>query len=530
MSSATTISVENAGGTPEVNPWLIGVVVSLAAFMEVLDTSIANVALPHIAGNLGASNDESTWVLTSYLVSNAIVLPISGFLVSLVGRKRFFLDLHRLLHRQLVPVWVGAESRPSASLPRAPRRLRGRTAADDASNSRGYVPARETRIGFRSIWRHGHLRSGNRPDSRGMAHRQLFLALDFLYQRTCRNSCGHPRFPTGQGSALLDPGEGPDDKFRFRRVRHLAIAVGALQVALDKGQEDDWFGSHFITALLIIAAVGLISLVIWEWFHNEPIVDVHLFKNFNFMSCSLMFFVVGVVLFSSTVLLPQFLQTLMGYTAQKAGMVLSVAAILLLILLQVVGHLTTRFQARHILAFGWITLALGMYVSCKRIDLLISFGDATWLRIMQYLPVGFLFVPLTMAGYVGMPKNKTNAAAGLMNFMRNMGQSVGTSAVTTLIARRSQYHQSVLAAYTRSPQFNAAVAELTTRLSHAGFDLYSAQQAALSKMYEVLNTQAQALSYVDVYWLLAVTAALMFLLCFLLEKNKPGGSGEIQVH
>ena len=149
---------------------------------------------------------------------------------------------------------------------------------------------------------------------------------------------------------------------------------------------------------------------------------------------------------------------------------------------------------------------------------------------MQYLPVGFLFVPLTMAGYVGVPKNKTNAAAGLMNFMRNMGQSVGTSAVTTLIARRSQYHQSILAAYTRSPQFSAAVSELTTRLSHAGFDLYSAQQAALSKMYEVLNTQAQALSYVDVYWLLAVTAALMFLLCFLLEKNKPGGSGEIQAH
>jgi DHA2 family multidrug resistance protein len=135
-----------------------------------------------------------------------------------------------------------------------------------------------------------------------------------------------------------------------------------------------------------------------------------------------------------------------------------------------------------------------------------------------------------MTDYVGVPKNKTNAAAGLMNFMRNIGQSVGTSGVTTLIARRSQYHQSVLAAYTRSPQFNAAVAELTTRLSHAGFDLYSAKQAAFAKMYAALNAQAQVLSYVDVYWLLAVTAALMFLLCFLLEKNEPGSSGEIQVH
>ena len=282
--------------------------------------------------------------------------------------------------------------------------------------------------------------------------------------------------------------------------------------------------------LLIIAAVGLVSLVIWEWFHKEPIADVHLFRSFNFMSSSLMFFVVGVVLFSSTVLLPQFLQTLMSYTAQKAGMVLSVAAILLLILLQIVGRLTTRFQARQIMAFGWITLALGMYVTCKRIDLLITFGGAVWLRILQYLPVGFLFVPLTMAGYVGVPKSKTNAAAGLMNFMRNIGQSVGTSAVTTLIARRSQYHQSVLAAYTRSPQFNTAVGELTTRLSHAGFDLYSAQRAAFVKLYDTLNTQAQALSYVDVYWLLAMTSVLMFLLCLLLEKNEPRASGKIQMH
>jgi DHA2 family multidrug resistance protein len=243
-----------------------------------------------------------------------------------------------------------------------------------------------------------------------------------------------------------------------------------------------------------------------------------------------MFFVLGVVLFSSTVLLPQFLQTLMGYTAEKAGMVLSVAAILLLILLQFVGRLTTRFQARHILAFGWITLALGMYLTCKRIDLFISFGAATWLRILQYLPVGFLFVPLTMAGYVGLPREKTNAAAGLMNFMRNIGQSVGTSAVTTLIARRSQYHQSVLAVYTRSPYFDAAVADLASRLSRAGFDLPSARHMAAARLYGMLNAQAQALSYLDVYWLLAMISVVMFFLCFFLAKNKLRASGEVQMH
>jgi MFS transporter, DHA2 family, multidrug resistance protein len=530
MSSAATISVENTSGTPEVNPWLIGVVVSLAAFMEVLDTSIANVALPHIAGNLGASNDESTWVLTSYLVSNAIVLPISGFLVGLLGRRRFFLIC--ITFFTVSSFLCGLA--PSLGLLLLFRVLQGAFGG-------GLQPMTQA-----------ILADTFPPEKRGLAFA--------LYGVTaiCAPAIGptlggwltdnyswrwifYINVPVGVLAVILvsqlvkDPHylvreKGRKASFDFVGFGILAIAVGALQVALDKGQEDDWLGSHFITTLLIIAAVGLISLVIWEWVHKEPIVDVHLFKIFNFMSSSLMFFILGIVLFSSTVLLPQFLQTLMGYTAQKAGMVLSVAAILLLILLQIVGRLTTRFQARHILAFGWITLALGMYVTCKRIDLLITFGGATWLRIVQYLPVGFLFVPLTMAGYVGVPRNKTNAAAGLMNFMRNIGQSVGTSAVTTLIARRSQYHQSILAAYPRSPQFNATVAELTTRLSHAGFDLYSAQQAALAKMYDALNTQAQALSYVDVYWLLAVTSALMFLLCFLLEKNEPGASGEVQVH
>jgi len=251
---------------------------------------------------------------------------------------------------------------------------------------------------------------------------------------------------------------------------------------------------------------------------------------FNFASCSLMMFVLGIVLFSSTVLLPQLLQTLMGYTAETAGMVLSGAAILLLFLMPVVGRLSARFQARYLLAFGWITLAMAMYLTCKRIDLLISFRAAALLRVWQYLPIGFLFVPLTMAAYVGLPESKSNAAAGLINFMRNIGQSVGTSAVTTLLARRGQYHQSVLAEYTGSPRFNATVAGLTNRLTHVGLSPYSAHQQALARMYNLVITQAQALSYVEIYWLLAATSAVMFLLCFLLAKNEPGKGGNVAVH
>ena len=527
---STAITAEQANWMPKVNPWLIGVVVSLAAFMEVLDTSIANVALPHIAGSLGASNDESTWVLTSYLVSNAVVLPISGFLVGWLGRKRFFLTCIALFTVSSFMCGLA----PSLGLLLFFRVLQGAFGG-------GLQPMTQA-----------ILADTFPPEKRGLAFALYGITV------VCAPAIGptlggwitdnyswrwifYINVPVGILAVLLvsqlvqDPPYLSSIKKSAARFDYigfglLAIGVGALQVALDKGQEDDWFGSRFITTLIVIAAVGLISMVIWEWFHKEPVVDVRLFKLFNFGSCSLMMFVLGIVLFSSTVLLPQFLQTLMGYTAEAAGMVLSGAAILLVFLLPVVGRLAARFQARHLLAFGWITLAMAMYLTCKRMDLLISFRAAAWLRVWQYLPVGFLFVPLTMAAYVGLPQGKSNAAAGLINFVRNIGQSVGTSAVTTLIARRSQYHQSVLAEYTRSHRFNAAVEGLTTRLMHVGLSMHSAHEQALARMYGLVMQQAQALSYVDVYWLLAVTSVLMFLLCFLLQKNKPGAAGGVAMH
>src|SRR4029077_6824234 len=529
MSTATSITAEQAGSPPNVNPWLIRVVVSMAAFMEVLDISIANVALPHIAGNLGQSNDESTWVLTSYLVSNAVVLPISGFLVGWLGRKRFFMTC--ILFFTASSFLCGLA--PSLGFLLLFRVLQGAFGG-------GLQPMTQA-----------ILADTFPPEKRGLAFALYGVSI------VCAPAIGptlggwitdsyswrwifYINVPVGILAVFLvsqlieDPPyltRLKDTVARFDYIGFglLAVGVGALQVALDKGQEDDWFGSRFITTLIILAAVGLVSLVIWEWRHKEPIVDVRLFKGFNFASCNLMMFVLGAVLFSSTVLLPQFLQTLMGYTAQKAGLVISMAAILLVFLLPLVGRLAGHFQARHLLAFGWIALAVSMYFSCKHIDLLIRFRAAASMRIWQYLPVGFLFVPLTMAAYVGLPESKNNAAAGLINFTRNIGQSVGTSAVTTLLARRGQYHQSVLAEYTRSHRFDVAVAGLTSRLTHVGLSMHSAQQQALARMYSMVMTQAQALSYVDIYWLLSSTSALMFLLCFLLAKNQPGKGGNVAV-
>ena len=515
---------------PKGNPWIIAVAVSLAAFMEVLDTSIANVALPHIAGNLGASNDESTWVLTSYLVSNAIVLPISGWLVGWLGRKRFFLTCI---------VFFTVSSFLCGIAPRLGLLLLFRVL--QGAFGGGLQPMAQAILGDTFP-----------PEKRGLAFA--------LYGITaiCAPAIGptlggwitdsyswrwvfYINVPVGALALLLvyrlveDPPYLARTKknlsgFDFIGFSLLTVGVGALQIALDKGQEDDWFGSHFITTLVIIAVAGLVTLIIWEWFHKEPIVDVRLFKNFNFATSSLMFLMLGMALFSSTVLMPQLLQTLMGYSAQKAGMVLSAGALVVLVVLPLVGKLTTRFQARYLIAFGWITLATSMYASSKQIDLLMSFRSATLLRIWQYIPVAFLFVPLTLAGYVGLSAEKTNAAAGLMNFMRNIGQSVGTSAVTTLIARRSQYHQSVLAEYTGSGRFRNALAALSMGLTRVGLSAHTAQQQALGRLYALLQSQAAVLSYVDAYWLLSMCSALMFVSSFLLKKNEPGTGGKVSVH
>jgi DHA2 family multidrug resistance protein len=515
---------------PKVNPWIITGAVSLAAFMEVLDTSIANVALPHIAGGLAASNDESTWVLTSYLVSNAIVLPLSGWLVASLGRKRFFLIC--IMFFTISSFLCGIA--PSLGFLLLFRVMQGAFGG-------GLQPMAQSILG-----------DSFAPEKRGLAFS--------LYGITtiCAPAIGptlggwitdnyswrwifYINVPVGIVALLLvsqlveDPPyiarlKARLSGFDFIGFSLLTVGVGALQIVLDKGQEDDWFGSHFITTLVVIAVAGLVSLVLWEWFQKEPIVDVRLFKNFNVATTNLMFLMLGAALFSSTVLMPQLLQTLMGYTAQKAGMVLSAGALVVLVVLPMVGKLTTRFQARHIIAFGWIGLAVAMYISSKQVDLLMSFRSATLLRVWQYIPVAFLFVPLTLAGYVGLAPEKTNAAAGLMNFFRNMGQSVGTSAVTTLIARRSQYHQSVLVEYTASARFQASITALTMRLTRAGVSAHTAQQQAMGRLYALVQSQAAVLSYVDMYWLLAMASVIMFVASFLLKRNEPGKGAKVSVH
>ena len=516
---------------PRVNPWLIAVVVAMAAFMEVLDTSIANVALPYLAGGLGASNDQSTWVLTSYLVSNAVVLPISGWFAGVFGRKRFF----------MVCLTIFTVS----------------------SLLCGFAPSLGTLILFRVFQGAGGgglqplaqaiLADSFPPEKRGLAF--ALYGITAVIAPTIGPTLGgwitdnyswrwifFINLPIGILVLFLvfrlleDPPwvkrvKGGGVRIDYIGIGLLALGIGALQVVLDKGQEDDWFGSHFIATLAIIAAVCLLSLVIWEWFHKTPIIDIHLFKNVNFLGANVMMFVLGIMLFSSLVMMPQFLQTLVGYTAESAGLVLSGGGAILLFLMPVAGTLASKVQARYLIAFGWLTLSLAMYYSTQHLDLGISFGEASWMRILQSFGLGFLFVPINLASYVGMPAEKSGNVAGLINFMRNIGSSVGTSMVTTLIARRAQVHQVYLVAHATPGQapFTQAVQSLAVRLTVLGLDAARATSQAYDRLYNATINQAATLAYIDTFWVLCTVAGIMFLLSFALRRNKPGAGGEVAV-
>ncbi len=510
---------------PSFNPWLIAVIVALAAFMEVLDTSIANVALPYMAGNLGVSNDESTWVLTSYLVSNAIVLPISGWLVTVVGRKRLFMTCLFIFTVSSLLCGIA----PSLGALIFFRILQG-------AGGGGLQPLAQ------SI-----LADSFPPEKRGLAF--AVYGITVIVAPTIGPTLGgwitdnytwrwifFINLPVGILALLLvyqfveDPPWAHRIKDALARIDYIGISlltlgVGSLQVMLDKGQEDDWFGSRFILTFFILAAIGLVSLFIWEWFAKNSVVEVRLFKNLNFLGANVMMFTLGVIYFSSLVLMPQYLQTLMGYTAESSGFVLTAGSAVLLVTMPLIGVLSGKFQARYLIAFGWLSLVLGFYYSAVRLDLDISFGVASVIRVVQVIGLPFLFVPINLASYVGMPPEKSSSVSGLINFMRNIGSSVGTSLVTTLIARRAQVHQLYLVGHVGSGNTTlaGAAAALAARLTASGVNAERAMTQAYALIYRTVIAQANTLAYIDTFFVLTAGAAVMFLLSFALRKNDPSG-------
>ena len=508
---------------PKHNPWLLSVVVALAAFMEVLDTSICNVALPHIAGSMGFSMSEGTWVLTTYLVANAIVLPITGWISSAIGRKRFFLFC--IIVFTVCSLLCGLA--PNIGMLLLARALQGASGGGMQPMAQAImadsVPPKQRGLAFALFGVTAVVAPALGPTLGGWitdnyTWRWIFfinipvgmLALALIYQLV-EDPPFLRRFRPGQ--MRLDT----------TGLALLVVGIGALQVLLDKGQEDDWLASRFITTLVVMAVVCLTSLAWWEWRHRHPLVDVHLFRNVNFASSSVVMFVAGTTMFSSSILMPQFLQTMAGYTAVDAGMVVSAGALVVLFMLPIAGVLTTKVPIKYIMAFGWLLSAMGLFLSARIHTLQLSFGYACMMMVMQFAPIAFIFISATTASYFGVPKDRSDSVSGLANFMRNLGSSVGTSLIQTILARRTQFHLARLSehAVSSDASFQFNVAAMAQGMGGAGLSPGSGVGAALGRVYMIFQMQSMTLSYVDAYMFMAVCSSAMFFLSLLIKKNDP---------
>jgi DHA2 family multidrug resistance protein len=529
MGAGSITMNEVAAPRPAVNPWIIAVAVTLATFMEVLDTSIANVALPHIAGSLSAGQDESTWVLTSYLVSNAIVLPLSGWLSSIMGRKRFYMSCVALF--TISSALCGFSfNLPMLIVFRVFQGVGG-----------GGLQPSEQAI----------LADTFPPAKRGMAFAVYGIAVvtapaigptlgGWITDNFSWRWIFFVNIPVGILSLVLTSRliQDPPD-FRRRKLSEtkidyiglglIALGLGTLQVILDKGQREDWFESHFIVILTIVSVASLLFVIFWEWRQKDPIVDLHLFRNRTFASANFLMFMLGFALLGSTLLIPLFAQTLLGYTAEDAGKALSPGGFVIMLLLPLVGFLLSRYDPRWLIVFGLGMLSFSL-LRMTRFDLDVDFRTLVVARVYQAIGLAFLFVPINTVAYSFLPREKNNAASGLMNLARNIGGSVGISVVTTMLARRTQFHQARMVNQLSSgnPKFQATLQGLTATFTAQGLDAASALQKAYAMVQANLIRQATMLAYIDNFWLLGVVIGCLVPTVFLIKKPKPGG--EIAVH
>ena len=494
----------------------------MATFMEVLDTSIANVSLPHIAGNLSAGQDESTWVLTSYLVSNAIILPLSGWLSTMFGRKRFYMTCVGIFTVSSFLCGI-APNLPMLIFFRVLQGLGGG----------GLAPSEQA-----------ILADTFPPAKRGMAFAVYGIAVvsapaigptlgGWITDNYDWRWIFFINIPVGILSLLLtnklveDPpylrgNRNSGIRIDYIGLATIALGLGALQVVLDKGERDDWFSSSFIVTWSLLAAFGLIFAFFWEWNHQHPIIELRLLKNRGFLVSNVAMFMLGIVLFGTTLLVPQMLQQLFGYTAQEAGMVLSPGGVAVILLLPAVGILISKVDSRYMISLGFLITSIGLF-HLSRLNLDISFSQAVWARILQASGLAFLFIPIQTVAYVGMPRQKSNAISGITNLSRNIGGSVGISLVTTLLARRAQYHQSVLSAHAdgTSSAFRNLMSGTTNRLTALGSSQDQASHQAYGVLSNIIGRQAIFLSYMDVFFLLSIGAAILVPCVFIMKKARP---------
>ena len=517
---------------PRVNPWLIAMTVALAAFMEVLDTSIANVALPHISGTLGASTDQGTWVLTSYLVSNAIVLPLGGWASSLMGRRNFFVFCITVF--TIASFLCGAA--PSLPLLLVFRVIQG-------AGGGGMQPMAQAIMA-----------DSFEPHKRGQAFALYGLVAvlapsigptlgGWITDNFSWRWIFFINIPIGIIAFILvtrlveDPPWIKADRSRLRNMDYmglafLTLAMGGLQVMLDKGEENDWFSSPFICFFGVLFVVGIIGLFAWEWNQKDPLINLRLFRYKNFAICCFLMMLVGGVLNANTVLQPQFTQQLLGYTATTAGLALTAGGVTLVIMMPLAGIATGRVSARWLAAIGFTLLVITFRYAADVTNLQMSFAEASWLRVVQMLPLPFCFISITNAAYIGMPKEQSNQVAGLINFVRNIGGSILIAVTNAQVTSRTMWHEQHLQQSMQpgTIAFDQHQKALTGFLGGT-FGGPNGGGLALAQIYHQLVQQAQTQGYQDVYMELSWASIILIFLSFMLSKSRPGeGPGGGAMH
>ncbi|KYH00952.1 DHA2 family efflux MFS transporter permease subunit [Bradyrhizobium sp. DOA1] len=520
MTDATQGGASAGGWSPERsaagghNPYLIAFVVSIATYMEVLDTTIANVALRHIAGSLAVGIDESTYVITSYLVANAIVLSISGWLSTVIGRKRFYMICVATF--TLASLLCGfAWNLESLVLFRILQGLGG-----------GGMATSEQAI----------LADSFPPHKRGQAFAIYGVAVvvapvigPTLGGWITDTYTWHWVFlinvPMGLlslflvGSLVKEPSGAEEERQKLLskglRVDYVgfalvAIGLGSLEFVLDEGQRKDWFGSNMIVVFAVLAAVSLLALIPWELSRKDPIVDLRLLGRRQFAACFLVMLATGAVLISTTQLLPQLLQTELNYTAMLAGLALSPGGIATLVLMPVVGRLVSTVQPKYLIMFGAAIVAFSMW-HLTGLTGDITYGYAALSRIFLALGLPFLFLPVTTASYDGIPPDKTNQASALINVARNIGGSMGVALAQTMLAQRQQFHQSRLVEHAAPSDlgYQQTIDAMTRYFQAQGSNASDAAAQAVAWVGKTLQRQVDLLAYIDVFWTLAIVALLM---------------------
>lgn len=517
---------ERSDWKPKSNPWLIAIVVTLAAFMEVLDTTIVNVALPHISGAMSASYDEATWTLTAYLVANGIVLPISGYFSKLLGRKRYFLiciaaftvcslmcglatDLWQLIFFRILQGFFGGGLQPnqqSIILDTFPPEQRGKAFSISAIAIVVAPVVGPTLGGWITdnlTWRWVFLI--NVP----IGVLTTFAVLQFVED---------------------PPWEKKKDRkelgFDFTGIGLIALGLGCLQVFLDRGEDDDWFKSNFITTFAVLSVIGMVGAVYWLLYAKKPVVDLRVLKDKNFALGCICMAGFATVLYGSAVLIPQLAQQQLGYTATLAGLVLSPGAMLIVAIIPIVSRLMPIIQTRYFVGFGFFLLGVAMFYTHHLVPN-IDFKTLTLMRSSQSVAIAFLFVPITTLAYLTLKTSENADASALFTMFRNVAGSIGISLATAAITERTQANLAYMSRNMTplNPNYNDSLHRITQTLMDMGQTMAQATTTATGMMYKQFISQSTILAYLDVFTAVGIFSLCFVPLTFFFSPVKASGGG-----